>query len=271
MLSFTNEDIVFHYLDKGEGIPFIFQPGIGGDVNQPFGVFKPAAGIRLLAFDSRAHGKTWPVGPVEKLNFSTFADDLIAFMDHLQIGKAIVGGISMGAGVALNTAVRYPERVQSLVLSRPAWLEGSMTDLAIFYYDLVVDLLKKHGPAKGQHIFLESDEYRKLKELSPDVAKSMAGQLVTDKALDFIARLERLPREKILDNFDNVNRLQVPTLVIATKQDPIHVFEWGQKLAKSIPDAQFKEVTPKSANTEQHVKEVQESISQFIENRSFVK
>ena len=51
-----------------------------------------------------------------------FADDVLAFADLRGVERFVVGGISMGAAIALRIAVRHPERVSGLVLARPAWL-----------------------------------------------------------------------------------------------------------------------------------------------------
>jgi 3-oxoadipate enol-lactonase len=80
--------------------------------------------IRLLSFiseyrksntwDVRGHGySTLPDGPV---NSEDFSSDLIALMDHLKLDKAILCGLSMGGHISLQTAIRYPERVKSLIL-----------------------------------------------------------------------------------------------------------------------------------------------------------
>lgn len=99
MPFFEHDGLQFHYLDSGAGYPFIFQHGLGGDVNQTAEVYDlptAPAGIRFIVMDCRAHGKTRPIGDAEKINFSAFADDLIALMDHLGLQSAILGGISMG-------------------------------------------------------------------------------------------------------------------------------------------------------------------------------
>ena len=120
MATFERDGIVFHYVDVGQGVPFVFQHGIGGDVGQPVGLVRPPNTLRLLCLDARAHGQTRPLGDPSALTFDVFGDDLVAWLDHLGVARAIIGGISMGAGVALNVAVRHPERVAGLVLSRPA-------------------------------------------------------------------------------------------------------------------------------------------------------
>src|SRR5207244_2936176 len=114
--SFYRDGLNFHYREAGDGLPFVFQHGLGGDVSQPFGLFRPPPGFRLLAFDCRGHGETRPLGDPEKVGIAPIADDLLALLDHLRIGRAVIGGISMGAAVALNFTLRYPQRVAGLVL-----------------------------------------------------------------------------------------------------------------------------------------------------------
>ena len=124
MPSFDHDGIRFQYRDEGQGLPFVFQHGLGGDLNQPFGVYRPAPGVRLLGFDFRAHGQTRPLGDPDKLRIATLADDCIRFIEHLGIDRAVIGGISLGSAVAVKIALHYPDRVLGLVLSRPAWIGG---------------------------------------------------------------------------------------------------------------------------------------------------
>src|SRR5262245_58925857 len=124
MPFFASDNIKFHYLDQGDGIPFFFQHGLGGDATAVSGLLGTLSGVRLIALDARGHGETKPLGDIKKLRFDLFADDLIALMDQLGIASAVIGGTSMGAGVALNCALRHPKRVAALILQRPAWLNG---------------------------------------------------------------------------------------------------------------------------------------------------
>jgi pimeloyl-ACP methyl ester carboxylesterase len=125
MPVFTRDHIRFHFLDSGAGLPFFWQHGLGGNAHLAYELFKPPPGFRLISFDARGHGRTHPAGDAAKFAFCTFAEDLRALMDHLRIQQAVVGGSSMGAGLALHLALRFPERVLGLVLSRPAWLDAA--------------------------------------------------------------------------------------------------------------------------------------------------
>src|ERR1700748_1130451 len=108
----------FYYQLGGSDGPLVaFQHGLGGDLTQPQSILGSSARLRALSFDCRGHGRTEPLGPADQLKFSRFADDLCTVVDALHADTLVVGGISMGAGVALNFALRYPSRVKGLILS----------------------------------------------------------------------------------------------------------------------------------------------------------
>ena len=263
MPYFQHDGIEFHYREAGHGIPFFFQHGLGAEVGQPFGLFKPPAGFRLLGYDCRGHGQTRPVGDLEKIALASFADDLHALMDFLKVPRAIVGGISMGAAVALNFTLRFPERVLGLTLSRPAWLDGpNPRDVTMF--SVAARLLREHGPERGQALFRQTPEYLETLRLYPDTAKSLCLQFENPRALENIANLERIPRDTPNSDRRAWTLIKVPTLVLANRQDPIHPFEYGETLARAIPGAEFREITSKSINLEQHGRDVQRHLETFL-------
>ncbi len=112
--GFRHQGINIWYAEKGAGartrLAFVFQHGLGGDRRQPLELYAHRAGVHLIAMDCRGHGKTQPLGDPDLLRFATFADDVVALLDHLGVAEFVAGGISMGAGVALNLALRYPAR-----------------------------------------------------------------------------------------------------------------------------------------------------------------
>lgn len=263
MPSFHHDGLSFHYLDSGKGASFIFQHGLGGDVSQPFGLFKPPAGIRLLAFDCRAHGETRPLGDESKIGIASFADDLLAFMNQLTLRRAVVGGISMGAAVALNFALRYPDRLLGLVLSRPAWLDQPYPHNARVFPQ-IAELIRDHGAVRGGILFAQSDVYKKIRAESPDAAESLLGQFLAPRARETVVKLERIINDTPCHNRQEWRDITVPTLILANRQDPIHPFEYGEVLAQTIPSAVFRELTPKSVSKERHTADVQKFIEEFL-------
>ena len=263
MPFFTHDGIIFHYLEKGNGTPFFFQHGLTGDAEGVCALIGTVQGCRLISFDCRAHGKTTPVGDTKKIGFNAFADDLVSLMDHLGIAKAIIGGTSMGAGVALNCALRHSGRVAALILLRPAWLDAPNAE-NVRVFSMIADLLKKHGTTSGLEVFRKTSIYASIVEVSQDSANSLLSQFGNPRALEAIARLERIPSDA--PNWDRREWLsiRVPTLVLANRQDPIHPFEFGETLAKQIRGAVFKEVTPKSINLQKYTLELREFIADFL-------
>ena len=267
MPVFVHDGIHFHYRDEGAGLPFVFQHGLGGDVNQPFGFFedllKPAPPFRLIALDCRAHGETRPLGPESKICLASYADDVIALMDALGLEGAIVGGISMGAAVALNLVLRYPARVRGLVLSRPAWLDAPLPE-NLTILTRVAEYIRTYGAGEGRDRFIQSEDYTRAFAESPDVAKSLISQFEHPRAEETAVKLERIPRDAPGTDRGEWSHINVPALVLANRQDPIHPFAFGAILAAAIPGAEFQELTPKSVSISGHTRDVQRHILNFI-------
>ena len=65
-----------------------------------------------------------------------------------------MGGISLGAAVAVNVAIRYPDRLIGLVLSRPAWIHRPLPKNVILY-TTIARLDPGSGPEGGAQPFSE--------------------------------------------------------------------------------------------------------------------
>jgi pimeloyl-ACP methyl ester carboxylesterase len=263
MPVFKHDGLTFNYVDDGTGLPFVFQHGLGGDVNQPAEYYTSQPGVRCLTLDCRGHGETRPLGPASKLNFEAFADDVLALLDRLGIERCVAGGISMGAGVALNLAVRYPDRVRGLVLARPAWLDaplpGNMRVLAE-----IGELIQRYGAAEGLARFEKSRQYADIAARAPDVAQSLLGQFTGPRAEETAAKLICLAQDAPVHDRAAWSAIRVPTLVLATGVDPVHPLEYGRILAAAIPGATFQQLTPKSVDRPGHAAEMGAAIRGFL-------
>lgn len=120
----TGSEILIHvneisvcYDDLGQApIPIIFIHGFPFDKTmwQPqLDFFKSSQ--RVIAYDIRGFGKSTSDNETASMNL--YADDLIKFMDLLEIDKAIVCGLSMGGYILLNAVNRYPEKFAAIILS----------------------------------------------------------------------------------------------------------------------------------------------------------
>jgi len=260
---FRRQHFRLHYMDRGKGMPFVFQHGLGASTDQTSGLFPENSGVRFLSLDCRSHGESEPAAQPEELRFSLMADDIVAWMDHLAVEDVVLGGISMGAGIALNLALRYPGRVRGLLLSRPAWLDGPME--AGQFYSEVAALIRSKGIDEGQRAFLASSTYAKLRRESPDAANFLSRQFEAPRAKERVSRLEEMPRDTPHPDRKQWAAIKVPTLVLATDTDPVHPLRLARALADAIPDAEFRQITPKSIDAALHAREVQWAVGEWLE------
>lgn len=112
------------WLDTGSGRPLVLlhggfvDHGMWDDQIPAF-----ASGYRVIAPDARGHGRS--ANATEPFRLT---DDLAALLRHLDTGPAILVGISMGAGIAVDTALEHPELVSAVVVSGAGTSEPYFTD-----------------------------------------------------------------------------------------------------------------------------------------------
>ena len=109
-------DISLHFVEQGRGKPLILLHGNGEDgsyFKHQINCF--SANYRVIAIDTRGHGQS-PRGE-KPFTIVQFADDLQDFMDENGIDQAILLGFSDGGNIALTFALKYPKRVEMLILN----------------------------------------------------------------------------------------------------------------------------------------------------------
>jgi pimeloyl-ACP methyl ester carboxylesterase len=260
MGTFDREGIAFSYLDRGAGAPCVFQHGLGGDATQPDGLFHRHR--RRVCLECRGHGATIPLGDPDRLTFATFAADVLALMDFLDIERALIGGVSMGAGVAARIALDHPDRVTGLILDRPAWLDAPHPE-NLQIMEIIAALLQQHD-AEDALTALEGDpSYQAIAAQAPSAADSLRGQFSRRLARERAAVLQRMPGDHPLPNGSGWADLTAPTLVIATHGDPIHPFATAEAIASRIPNARLLEVPSKDMNGGAQTRETAAAIASF--------
>ena len=104
-----------HYLEAGRGAPVILLHGSGGDGARWMPTIQGLApNFRVIAPDQIGWGASDK--PMTIYHGGVFAEFLARFMKEIGVPKAALIGQSMGAGVALQMAVKYPQMVERMVL-----------------------------------------------------------------------------------------------------------------------------------------------------------
>jgi pimeloyl-ACP methyl ester carboxylesterase len=119
ILEYEFIDIAAPWLPARETV--VFNHGVGASLGV-WAEWLPALvdRYRVLRFDMRGHGhSTWREGAA-KLTMDTLTDDLFAVMDAAGVSRAHLVGESIGGTIALNAALRSPDRVATLTVSNGA-------------------------------------------------------------------------------------------------------------------------------------------------------
>lgn len=105
-----------YYEVYGEGEPLLLIPGFSfGHGTWAGHVPVYASGFQVIVFDPRGTGQSsFPEGI--ELTVGLMADDAVSLLDALGVDAAHVYGLGLGSNVALDMALRYPERIGSLIL-----------------------------------------------------------------------------------------------------------------------------------------------------------
>jgi proline iminopeptidase len=97
-----------------------------------------ADSYRLIYYDQRGRGRSAAGVRPEDVTLASDIADLDAVRKHFRLGSVILLGHSWGTVLALEYALRYPERVSKLILMNPA--PASKVDLAMFREAYVKEL-----------------------------------------------------------------------------------------------------------------------------------
>jgi pimeloyl-ACP methyl ester carboxylesterase len=99
----------------GVGQPLVLLHGALSEIETSFGKVLPslARTRQVIGVEQQAHGHTADID--RPLSYEQMADDTVALLQHLNIQSADIFGWSMGAGIAMQMAIRHPERVRKLV------------------------------------------------------------------------------------------------------------------------------------------------------------
>lgn len=104
-----------HYKQFGQGHPLIILHGLFGSLDNWQTLARQFAGFfSVYIIDQRNHGQS---DHAQEWNYEVMSADLKQFFDDHHIQKASLLGHSMGGKTAMNFALKYPERLDKLIVA----------------------------------------------------------------------------------------------------------------------------------------------------------
>ena len=237
----TVRDLRMYYEIHGTGPRLLSISGTGGDLRRSPNIFEMpiAQHFEILAYDQRGLGQT--SHPDIPYTMADYADDGNALLNTLGWERCLVMGISFGGMVAQEFALRYPHRVERLVLASTS--SGGAGGASYPLHELA-DLPEK-------------DYVRRILQLSDtrrDAAWQAANpaqyQVLFDQTLSGlrvgaeepgrqIGARRQLEARSRHDTYERLPRLRMPVYVCGGRYDGITTLPNLEAMQKQIPEAQL--------------------------------
>ena len=218
---------------RRDGEPLLMIQGLGADSRGWTFQKRALSRFRLILVDNRGvGGSDRPHGPYD---LEVMAADAIAVLDHAGYESAHVMGASMGGILSQILAVRYPDRVRSLILACTAcrhfeWRRELLQEWA------------EQAQSRGMREFVRRNLRwmvgpRSLRRLAPALA--VLGPLAFSVPVSsFVAQIQA-----ILDMDDGLRgelgTIRVPTLVLVGSQDVLTTQGDAEEIASFVPGAEL--------------------------------
>jgi len=262
--------IELHYEDYGAGRPVVLIHGWPLSArsweNQVPALV--AAGYRVVAYDRRGFGASSQ--PWAGYDYDTFAADLSALLEHLDLRGATLVGFSMGGGEVVRYIGTYgTDRVAQAVLASavPPYLyksadnpDGGLDDETIAGFEAAVKSDRIAFLDEFTTNFFSAGKKLKVSESQRQYALDIAAPASPKGTLDCIAAFGRT------DFRGDVEKVTVPTLVIHGDSDAIVPFEVsGKRSAEAIPGARLVVIEdgPHGINAS-HAEEFNQALLEFL-------
>jgi 3-oxoadipate enol-lactonase len=229
--SRVNGIVLYHkVIGQAEGPTLVFANSLGSDLRiwdevAPFFANR----FRVVLYDKRGHGLS--DAPPSPYTLDDHVGDLTALLDHLQIEKASLVGLSVGGMIAQRMAAQAPERVRSLVLCCTAAKIGTPQTWA----DRIASV-ERSGIESIAEAVLERWFTASFRQNRPDEYAGWRNMLVRTPADGYAGTCASI-RDSDLTADDR--GISAPTLCVAGDQDGSTPPDLVRHTADLIPGARF--------------------------------
>jgi len=215
---------------------------------------------RVIAYDIRGHGES--TSGDQPPSIELFTEDLIAFMNLLNLEKVMLCGLSMGGHVALNAIQKYPGRFISLVLSGtkcPADNEEAREQRIVEKQQLKEKGIDNYADESLKRLFAPVSFSTRKEEV-----RATRKMIVENNPEEVSRTLAALAERK--ETCSGLAQINVPVLILVGKEDKITPPTEAQYLNERIKGSQLSviEYAGHLANLE-NTHEYNEILGKFID------
>ncbi|HXJ35572.1 MAG TPA: alpha/beta hydrolase [Candidatus Eisenbacteria bacterium] len=201
-------------------------------VNRQLARSLAARGFRVVLLDLLGHGRSDKPHHASQHRMDRYARQVVGVLDELGVERAVVGGVSLGANVALHVAVQAPDRVAALIVEMPV-LEWATPAAASLFVPLLLAV------RFGRRLFgFVTSLIRRLPRTGIDPVDSFLGTFSLEPEA-IAAVLHGILVGPVAPEIEERRAITAPTLIIGHENDLIHPFSDAENLAQQIPGARL--------------------------------
>ena len=128
----------------------------------------------------------------------------------------------------------------------------------------MADLVERFGREAAAEHFARSARFASLAKVNPETAKSLAESFTERDAEAIIATFRHIPASAPFHSWDDLAQLDMPALILANRNDPLHPYEYCERLCAALPQSRLQEFPSKSEGLELHQKSFRELVRGFL-------
>lgn len=224
------------YTEYGTGDAWVvLLPGllIPRRMHDPLARALAASGAHVVTLDFLGHGRSDQPDDPFAYSITSFAHQVIALLDELGAGQAVIGGTSLGANVALEVAVIAPERVRGLIIEMPV-LDNALEVAIVSFAPLLLTARMFPFAVSGVR-FLSRRVPRGIVPwwvgVGLDTVDHKPGPLASYVHGLFFGHVAPPASQR--------RRIAAPALVVGHPRDPLHPASDAEMLARELPNSTF--------------------------------
>jgi pimeloyl-ACP methyl ester carboxylesterase len=253
--------------EKGDGAPIVLAHGLTATRRYVVHGSKllERSGYRVIGYDARGHGDSDPAPNPRAYEYEDLVGDLQHVLDEREVDEAVLVGVSMGAATTLAFALRSPERVRALVQVTPAHMGLPSASEDWPRWDALADGLERDGVEGFVRAYGDPPVEERFRGLIVQAIRQRIERHRHPEAV--AAALRVVPRSKAFDGPEALDTLEVPTLVVASRDelDPQHPFDVAAEYERRIPRAELVSEEPGSSPLAWRGAQLSRAILGFLE------
>ena len=229
-------DINMYYEIHGKGEPLVLIHGLGVDCNG-WMLQTPTLSqkYRVVILDNRGVGRT--DAPDSVYSIAMMADDTAALIDTLGIYKSHILGFSMGGYIAQELALKYPQRVESLILAATAAKESPKCRQIIYVWlRIVKEDVSLETRFRELFLWCFTDKFFENDEQVTALVNMCLSKRHQQPPRGFAGQVAACLEASTLNR---IGQIAVPTLVLVGKEDLLSPVKLSEELSAGIPNAEL--------------------------------